>query len=476
MSAAAAGAGTRRSLLHDVLSHAEVVELGLDGSVDDLPPLTTRLSPSCARVVVLFAWFYFLAFWGAVAAAVRHVIAAHAETLLPGPEDFIFVAVSTVLLVSAEFGVYCHLKIMNPVSINNGPMGNLLSPTPCCSFTHFMLSATSRFCTFLEFLFLLHAWVLPLPLLACAAFTVSTTVGALPFLLQLRCLLSCLFGDFFDPLRFSTCIPTVPLERLLLRCSRLCLAGVAKGARGALWHLRRARERLRGLLRRGAAVSPGRRVDISCCDFGSDSSSSSSSSSSRARQASSSCQANIGGAAAVQLLQGEGPLHELGAPLTVLKEPLAYPGQSQQGEGECPYTPAEGDAAPGGSGSFAVSSCGGSTTAEWRPNEQQLQQPPAVHTPQELENLSSSSHCPDATIPFSYREETASSQGRPLRPPETPTRPPAPQFISPRAALVLANCLFLLDLPGLTLHVKASFLPLQQLEAHEFLSSLVSLV
>ncbi|CDI74368.1 hypothetical protein, conserved [Eimeria praecox] len=201
----AAAAGTRRSLLHDVLSHAEVVELGLDGSVDDLPPLTTRLGPPCARAVLLFAWCYFLTFWGAAAVTIRSVISLHADNLLPGAGELVFVAISTVLLVSAEFGVYCHVKAVNPVPSNNGPMGNQFSPTPFCTLAHFMLSAFSRFCSFLELLFLLHAVVLPVPLLACAGFTVSITVGALPFLLQLRCLLGCLFGDRFDPLRLSYC-------------------------------------------------------------------------------------------------------------------------------------------------------------------------------------------------------------------------------------------------------------------------------
>lgn len=444
---AVAAAGTRRSLLHDVLSHAEVVELGLDGSVDDLPPLTTRLSPPSARAVLLFAWCYFFTFWGATALLVRRIVSLHADTLLPGPGEFIFVALSTVLLVSAEFGVYCHLKAVNPVPSSSGPMGSQFSPTPFCTLAHFTLSAASRFCSFLQLLFLLHALVLPAPLLICAGFTVSITVGALPFLLQLRCLLGCLFGDSFDPLMPSTCIPFASLERLLLRCGRLCLAGVAKGARGALCHLRRGTERLGGLRRRGASVSPGRRVDIACCDLGASSSSS-------AHQAPNRCHANLGGsAAATQLLQAaEQPLDELGALRAVCKEPMGASGESQRGGAEC-TSAEEGNAGSAGNDSRTLSSCEATARAGWRSDEQQQLRSTAV-TSHSFDPHSSARRCPEGSPRFFYREEVASNQ-RQTSPPETQRRAPTPEYISPKAALGLGNCLFLLDLPGLTLHFKA---------------------
>ncbi|CDJ60988.1 hypothetical protein, conserved [Eimeria maxima] len=469
-----AAAGTRRSLLHDVLSHAEVVELGLDGSVDDVPPLTTRLTPSSARAVLLFAWCYFFAFWGAAAVVIRSVLTLHADNLLPGSGEFIFVAVFTVLLVSAEFGVYYHLKAVNPVPSNSGPMGSQFSPSPFCTLAHFTLSATSRVCSFLELLFLLHTLVLPAPLLFCAGFTVSITVGALPFVLQLRCLLSCAFGDCFDPLQPSTCLPLASLERRLLRCGRLCLSGVAKGARGALCHLRRVRGRLGGVVRRGTTVSPVRRVEITCCDLGTDSTSGSSSSNSH--QTSSSCQASWRGTApATLLLQAERPLDELGAPRGVCKDPLVAPGQSGQNSAEYSYSSAEGDMDSGACDSFTVSSCEATTTAGWNSGEQH-QQPPAAHTPRALEPLSSSGRLSEASSRFPLLQEGTDSQGQISRRQESLRRPAAPQYIPPMAALGLANCLLLLDLPGLTLHFKANFLPLQQLEAHEFLTSMVSLV
>ncbi|CDJ52622.1 hypothetical protein, conserved [Eimeria brunetti] len=467
---AAAAAGTRRSLLHDVLSHAEVVELGLDGSVDDLPPLTTRLLPPSARAVLLFAWCYFFTFWGAAAFLIHRIISLHADSLLPGAAELIFVAVATLLMVSAEFGVYCYLKAVNPVPINNGPMGNQFSPTPFCTLAHFTLSAASRICSFLELLFLLHAVLLPLPLLACSGFTVSITVGALPLLLQLRCLLGCLFDDRFDPLQLSTCLPLASIERLFLRCGRLCLAGVTKGARGALCHIRRAKGRLGGFLRRGAAVSPGRRVDVTCCPDSRSSSNSSSSSSSSSNR----CQANLGGAAGAHSLQAERPLNDLGDTYAAFKEPLRDP--NSRGSAECTYTSFEGEGGSSGNGSFADSSCdAASTSAGWRSDEQQ-QPPPAAHTPQALAPVPSSSRFPVPSFPFFSREGTVDSQPQSGGRQEPLRGPPAPQFISPTAALGLANCLFLLDLPGLTLHVKANFLPLEQLEAHEFLTSIVSLV
>ncbi|CDI74367.1 hypothetical protein EPH_0033030 [Eimeria praecox] len=138
------------------------------------------------------------------------------------------------------------------------------------------------------------------------------------------------------------------------------------------------------------------------------------------------------------------------------------------------YNSAEGDA---GNDSYTVSSCEATRSAGWRPEEQQ-QQPLALHTPHALEPLSSASRCPDASTSTRslLREEATDSQGRPIRPSETLRRTPAPEHVSPTAALGLANCLLLLDVPAITLHFKANFLPLAQLEAHEFLTSMVSLV
>ncbi|CDJ42324.1 hypothetical protein, conserved [Eimeria tenella] len=168
-------AGTRRSLLHDVLSHAEVVELGLDGSIEDLPPLTTRWTPSCAWAVLAFCWGYFLFFWSAAALALRSVLQQHPDTLLPGCAELAFAAACSGLLVAAEFALYCYVKAKNAVASSSGPMGSPYTPTRSCVFSHFGLSALSRICCFLQLFFLLHSRLLPVPMFACAAFTVSLT-------------------------------------------------------------------------------------------------------------------------------------------------------------------------------------------------------------------------------------------------------------------------------------------------------------
>ncbi|CDJ64330.1 hypothetical protein, conserved [Eimeria necatrix] len=170
---------SRRSLLHEVLSHAEVVELGLDGSVEDLPPLTTRWTPACARAVLAFCWGYFLLFWGAAALLLRSVLQQHPDTLLPGAAQLAFAAACSSCLVAAEFGLYCYVRARNAVpSSSSSSSSSAYPPSRCCVFSHFGLSALSRLCCFLQLFFLLHSLLLPAPMFACAAFTVSLTGAA----------------------------------------------------------------------------------------------------------------------------------------------------------------------------------------------------------------------------------------------------------------------------------------------------------
>ncbi|XP_026192602.1 uncharacterized protein LOC34622132 [Cyclospora cayetanensis] len=455
-------AGTRRSLLHDVLSHAEVVELGLDGSIDDLPPLTTRLTPSSARAVAVFSWCYFLCFWSEVAALARHVALSDSQTLLPGPRHFIFVALCTGFLVAAEFGMYCYLKTSNTVPDGGGAGVNQFNPSVTCAVAHFALSAAARMCLFLELLFLLHAFVLPTPMLLCASFTVCLTAGVVPFLLQLRLLVGCLCGDAFDPLQWSTCIPLSSLGAVLSRTLRLCSAVAFKGLHGMLQVARRARCRVVSVVGRcGGRVVPrqvtaasSRRPDLSCCAPGSDSS------------ACEDFDSREPGAPAGSGRDEEEATH---------KELPTGAGTSRLGAWEPALASGESgrDELNRANASLPSSSCTVSMRMEW-PNGPAEESQGAAARAALLDRCSAEDPSRGGHT-ASTREPSVERQRPPVHS-ETRNRDSSRMFVSPPDALRLANCLLFLGVPALTLQFKVNFLPLEQLEAHEFLTSMVSLV
>lgn len=440
--------GTRRSLLHDVLSQSEVVELGLDGSIDDLPPLATRLIPSCARAVNAFCWCYFLCFWTAAAVVARHVAVSSPETLLPGPADFIFISVCTGLLVGSEFGVYCYVKGENVLPDNGGSVGGHFAPSAACVLAHFALSATTRMCTFMELLFLLHTLVLPTPMIICAAFTVSLTSGAVPLLLQLRSLIGYHCRDSFDPLQCSTCIPLASIEACISRCGRKAMAAFVKGIKLA-WGMARATRcgvvHLAGLcgvsiVRRTASTSPGRRVDLSCCVPSNDGG---------IYPMAGEC--DVGMTAGTENPSDEiRPVARDGTPYTVHKEPLIRPAVHHHSTVEPACSGSERGAALSTSTAYRTSSSDASTRLGW---PEQLPEECDGETPTGATSMQREGRRTD--------EGSVSSTSVP---PSGPPGPPADfeaanrdtrPFVSPRQALELTNCLLFLDVPMLALHVKA---------------------
>lgn len=461
--------GTRRSLLHDVLSQSEVIELGLDGSIDDLPPLATRLIPSCARTVNAFCLCYFLCFWTAVAVVVRHVAVCSPETLLPGPADFIFISVCTGLLVGSEFGVYCYVKGENVLPDSGGSVGGYFAPSAACVLAHFALSATTRMCTFMELLFLLHALVLPTPMIICAAFTVSLTRGAVPLLLQLRSLIGYHCRDSFDPLQCSTCIPVASIEACISRCGRNSMAAFVSVIKLA-WGMARATRygviHLAGLVgvtvvRRTASSSPGRRVDLSCCVSGNDGS-----------ICPTADECDGGMAAGLENASDEiRPISRDGTSYPVHKEPLIRPAARHDGTVEPACDGIEGRAAVLTSTTYRASSSDASTRLDW---PEQLPEECDGGTPGGASSVQREGTRTGEGSVASMRLTTPGSLGPPADF-EAANRDMRP-FVPPRQALELTNCLLFLDVPALALHVKSNFLPLEQLEAHEFLTSMVSLV
>ncbi|KAL8434228.1 hypothetical protein Efla_001993 [Eimeria flavescens] len=459
--------GTRRSLLHDVLSHSEVVELGLDGSIDDLPPLSTRFIPSCARAVNAFCWFYFFCFWGAAAAALRHVASSDPQTLLPGALDIGFISVCTACLVCAEFVMYCYVKGKNGLPDSRGPMGDHFTPSTACIVAHVALSATSRMCAFLELLFLLHALILPTPMLACAAFTVCLTRGPVPFLFQLRGLTGYLLGDAFDPLQCSTCIPLASAGACFSCCGRRVLAFFSKSLRlladgGRAVRCGLCRLCSVRLLRRSASVAPSRRLDASCWvrDPGQ-------------AGASDACEAGLPAGQGSSLSQhARAAMLQAGGAYAAHKGPLVRLALAEIITEEAAPSAREREAAAGPLPASRAVSTEASSGSAWT---DQLLQEHTGDTPQDAGSAGAEERRPCDVREPSVRHAAAGATVRAVREPDGASRG-APVFVSPRLALELTNCLLFLDLPTLTLHVKTNFLPLEQLEAHEFLSSLVSFV
>lgn len=446
--------GTRRSLLHDVLSQSEVVELGLDGTIDDLPPLATRLLPSCARAFISFCWVYFFCFWIPVAVVLHHVAVTHPETLLPGHLDLIFISVCTTLLVCAELAMYYYVKAENPLPESRGLSNGHFTPSASCVAAHFALSATSRMCTFLEILFLLHTLVLPTPMLVCAMLTISLTSGAVPFLFQLRSLLGYQCDDLFDPLHLSTFIPLASIASLISRVGTQGFEAVVKGLRFATDLARVARCRvvhLAGLcavrvVRRTASVPPGRRVDPSCRAPGS----------SRATcQALADCESGL-----VAGLEGAGE-----TPSTV--SVVEATSTTRKGRQVCP---AFLDRSRGGSDSVGNGEPALSAFRHCRasPSDALATQSWTDHLPEESTEASLDAHIP----PRNYEGTrigmaissslTSESQAAPADADASyrGTR----VFIAPRKARELTDCLLFLDLQILALHVKAVRIQQAQLE------------
>ncbi|KAL8448216.1 hypothetical protein Emag_003984 [Eimeria magna] len=420
------------------------VELGLDGSIDDLPPLTTRFIPSCARVVNVFCWCYFVVFWTAVVLLARHVASTDPHTLLPGPADFVFVAACTALLVGAELCVYCYVKKENALPDSRGPMGDNFTPSTACILAHCSLSATTRMCTFLELLFLLHARVLPTPMLACATFTVCLTRGLVPFLLQLRSLTGYLCGDAFDPLHCSTCIPFASFESCIINCGRGSLTALSKVAGlvcGAALGVRRGFKRLADLctirfIRRTVSVAPSRRLDASCWLQGTNTS---------MARLSEACEAGLPAGDSNQ--EARASLSSEGRAFASLKGPLVRLGLAEGVTGEPACGGSEGEAVH----AHLIASHAVSTEASLREGwtdhvvERRSGETPrdAVHGQDAEASLCDNNFMRAFSSSPSRAVTGAARGGR-----------GSPVFVSPRLALELTNCLLFLDLPTLTLHLK----------------------
>lgn len=459
--------GTRRSLLHDVLSELEVEELGLDGSIEDLPSLTTRLTPSCARVVNAFCWCYFICFWTSAAVLARHVAVSDPGGLLPGAYDFLFVYVCTTLLVALEFMLYRYVKAANDaLPDSGGPMGVTFPPTTSCIYAHFALSATSRMCAFLELLFFFHTLVLPMPMLVCTACTCSLTSGAASFLLQLRSLVSYLCCEAFDPLQCSACLPLSSVAACISRVGRGLAALVVKGtyfvlgmATAAKGGIIRLAGRCVRFVRRTASTSPGRRVDISRClaDSG-------------ARLIERSDNDETWTAPRPENGRGRTAGRDR-AVCTAQKEPSAGLDVCHFGPVESAHDGSEADAARAAVAAHGL--CSSEASARMQrtdrlPLEGVTQTPVDVvvaHNEQSRPGRVAVSPARVAPLRFVGPRASSVSTDRDGR-----------MLVSPRQALNLANCLLFLDVPGINLYFKANFLPLEQLEAHEFLTSVVSLV
>lgn len=463
--------GTRRSILHDVLSQSEVIELGLDGSVDDLPPLSTRLLPACGRALNAFCWCYFACFWLSATVVLRHVAVSHPDTLLPGLADLIFISVCSALLVGVEFGMYWYVKGENALPDGGTPGGAHFTPSSSCVVAHFALSATTRMCTFLELLFLLHAFVLPTPMTGCASFTVSLTSGLVPFLLQLRSLIGFYCSEAFDPLQCSTCIPLGSVVACFSRLRRTGVALLGKAMHFALggaratgcWAARVARLCSVRIVRRTSSTSPGRRMDSSCRLPGSDGSTC---------QGRLECETGAGTFDSDAGNEGgqRGVARERAA-INAHKEPLIRSAGRHVGTVDPACAEARREGPPAAMAGCRAQTSEALTRVGWT---EQLQEGSVAETLRDATSShgKGSGTCdgspPSTSITPSDTQEAPSDTGTANRNIQA--------FISPRRALELTNCLLFLDLPTLGLHVKANFLPLEQLEAHEFLSSTVSLM
>lgn len=272
--------GTRRSLLHDVLSQAELSELGLDSSVDDLPPLVTRLFHSSANVVYCFSWITFFGFWLSSVTVLYHVAITSPDRLLPSTVHYAFLTAYSGLLLCGELTLYYYIKHSNAVVTGRSAEVRHFALTSRSLISHAVLSLVVHMCAFLDLLFVLHSYSLPKPMLVCASFTVMLNTGFIPFMFQLRSLTSYYRRDKFDPLECGSYIPASSLGSFFGRCFLLAVRGVAATIRSFCKVIARTR---RFLLRatsyfahsvrsagyrfsRGSVrTSPARRVMPDCC-------------------------------------------------------------------------------------------------------------------------------------------------------------------------------------------------------------------
>ncbi|KAL8435828.1 hypothetical protein ACSSS7_002205 [Eimeria intestinalis] len=334
-------------------------------------------------------------------------------------------------------------------------MGDHFIPSTACILAHCSLSATTRMCTFFELLFLLHARVLPTPMLACATFTVCFTRGLVPFLLQLRSLTGYLCGDAFDPLHCSTCIPFASFESCIIKCGRGSLTAFSKGVvfvSGVALGVRRGFKRLADLcamrfVRRTVSVAPSRRMDASCWLQGSNTS-----------------MARLSEACEAGLPVGDSTSREARA-FACHKGSVVRLGLDEVATGESACGGSEGEAVHALSAASHGVSTEASTREGWTDNVLETR---SGETPRD------DIHGQDGERPpcDNFIRVSSPSSSRTVRGAPGASRG-SPVFVSPRRALELTNCLLFLDLPTLTLHLKTVFNPpcsMQPdlLDAHSF--------